>query len=174
MDLQLLPGSLGTPGSWFCHPFISLAQPQRGHSANLPCWHAGGTFCPLLSPCTATATCPCSPAARDTPPPLSISHRSPFCLSRGEEEVVCSCAQPGFTLEPTPHPGKESGTNPWHCGYGEDGGCFHWENREEMMDFGCKGGWRQNKIPVSPITCLLCAPRCPRQGYWAASLSFLG
>ncbi|XP_014744483.1 PREDICTED: WNT1-inducible-signaling pathway protein 2 isoform X1 [Sturnus vulgaris] len=62
---------------------------------------------------------------------------------RREEEVICSCAHPRFTLKPTPHPGKESGTNPWHCGYGEDGGCFHWENREEIIDFGCKGGWKQ-------------------------------
>lgn len=32
----------------------------------------------------------------------------------------------------------------------------------------------ESKIPVSPSTCPLCVPCCPRQGYQAASLSFLG
>lgn len=54
MDLQLLPGSLGTPGRWFCHPMINpsvntvliclsgvqVAPPAHFFSPALPLPHA--------------------------------------------------------------------------------------------------------------------------------------
>lgn len=71
-------------------------------------------------PGTHTATCPCSLDMGDTPPPPPCPHHSLLCFSRGEEEVVCSCAHSGRIPEPTPCPGKETGASPRHCGFGGD------------------------------------------------------
>lgn len=106
-----------------------LGQPQGRHPrcCRTPARSGPRNGVPARPP-AAWAFLPASPTRTTTagwrlrggsawPDPARLCRQHP---QRGEKEVVCSRAHPGHIPEPTPHPGKESGTSPWHCGFRGD------------------------------------------------------